>query len=62
MKDVRKIIKEKRAEKGMSQVTLAKRSGVCQATISKLESLKHPIDFEVAVSCLKVLGMKLEIK
>lgn len=36
------LIKEKRIEKGLSQQQLARRSGVSQQAISKIEAGMHP--------------------
>lgn len=54
-------IKKLREKHGLSQNKLAKRAGVPQCTISKLEAGKKEIYYATAVKILRALGYDLVI-
>jgi len=56
-----KRIAEIRKEKGISQVRLAKETGMHQSVISRIESGKHAISINVLNRIARVLGVHIEL-
>lgn len=55
------LVKEKRSEKGMSQLELAEKSGVSRATLWKLESNDNDERLSVTVATLDAIANALNV-
>lgn len=58
---IRNTIKHTRITMGMSQSTLSKKTGLCQATISKIENGEVPVSIENAMIIFAALGYKTSV-
>jgi len=56
------IIRQKRIEKDLTQVELAKLSGVSQQRIQAVENGKHNLSFTATEKLLAVMGYKIKIE
>jgi transcriptional regulator with XRE-family HTH domain len=55
------IIRQKRIEKDLTQVELAKLSGVSQQRIQAVENGKHNLSFTATEKLLAVMGYEIKI-
>ena len=62
MNDLGKTVRARRLSLGLSQAELAKRAGLCNGTISLIESGKHTPVLSTLSWIAEVLGMGLELK